>query len=175
MQLKVGSTYIPQNPIVGHAGNIVINGTNKYDNSIYLSELHSAMNMLFDCKKHININKTNFAPNARPYDVTFSSVLGIPAGSMTTKKTRMLLDSGYALWNEMRCRGKALYAFNLEMDKFNDDTMTGIDTTQVRPIELILKSDDPNSYARQSTMYVMFLSDFIVSFGANSTSTEGAG
>lgn len=29
----------------------------------------------------------------------------------------------------MRCRGKAVYAFNLEMDKKNDDTMTGIDTT----------------------------------------------
>lgn len=94
---------------------------------------------------------------------------------MTAKKKRMLLDSGYALWNEMRCRGKALYAFNLEMDKVNDNTMTGIDTTKIRPIELILKSDDPNTYPRGSTMYVMFLSDFIVSFGSNDTSTEGAG
>ena len=42
----------------------------------------------------------------------------------------------------MRCRGKALYAFNLESDKHNDDTMTGIDTTKVRPIELILRADD---------------------------------
>lgn len=33
------------------------------------------------------------------------------------------------MWNEMRCRGKAVYGFNLEMDKKNDDTMTGIDTT----------------------------------------------
>lgn len=91
------------------------------------------------------------------------------------KKRRMFLDSGFTLWNEMRCRGKAIYTFNVDMDKKNDDTMTGIDTTKVRPIELILKSDDPNTYPRQSTMYVMFLSDFIVSFGANDTSTEGAG
>jgi hypothetical protein len=54
----------------------------------------------------------------------------------------MLLDSGFCLWNEMRCRGKALYTVNLDMDKKNDDTMTGIDTTKVRPIELILRSDD---------------------------------
>lgn len=87
----------------------------------------------------------------------------------------MILDSGYTLWNEMRCRGKALYTFNLDMDKKNDDTMTGIDTTKVRPIELILRSDDPNVYNGASTMYVMFLSDFIVSFGGSDTTTEGAG
>lgn len=46
----------------------------------------------------------------------------------------------------MRCRGKAVYAFNLESDKRNDDTMTGIDTTKVRPIELILKSDEANHF-----------------------------
>ena len=87
----------------------------------------------------------------------------------------MILDSGYPLWNEMRCKGKALYTFNLDSDKKNDDTMTGIDTTRVRPIELILRSDDPNVYASASTMFVMFLSDFIVTFGASDTSTEGSG
>ncbi len=48
---------------------------------------------------------------------------------------------GYTMWNEMRCKGKAVYAFNLEMDKKNDDTMSGLDTTKTRPIELILKND----------------------------------
>ncbi len=85
------------------------------------------------------------------------------------------LKMGYPLWNELRCRGKAVYAFNLEMDKKNDDTMTGIDTTKVRPIELILKNDDGNYFQRQSTMYVMFLSDFIVTFRNGETVTEGAG
>ena len=87
----------------------------------------------------------------------------------------MLFDGGYTLWNEMRSRGKAVYAFNLDADKTNDDTMTGMDTTKTRPIELILKSTDTNTYSNSSTMYVMFLSDFIVSFGANETSTDGAG
>lgn len=87
----------------------------------------------------------------------------------------MILDSGFTMWNELRCRGKAIYTVNLDMDKKNDDTMTGIDTTKVRPIELILRSDDAVSYSQSSTMYVMFLSDMIVSFGAGDTSTEGAG
>lgn len=87
----------------------------------------------------------------------------------------MILDGGYTLWNEMRCRGKSVYTFNLESDKKNDDTMTGMDTTKVRPIELVLKGDDTNAYNRNSTMYIMFLSDFIVSFGNADTKTEGYG
>ena len=87
----------------------------------------------------------------------------------------MILDGGYTLWNEMRCRGKSVYTFNLESDKKNDDTMTGMDTTKVRPIELVLKGDDANAYNRNSTMYIMFLSDFIVSFGNADTKTEGYG
>lgn len=76
----------------------------------------------------------------------------------------------------MRCRGKALYTFNLEMDKKNDNTMTGINTTKVRPIELIIKSDDSgNAFPRTSTMYTMFMSDFIVTFRGNDTMTEGSG
>ena len=40
MQLKIGSTYVPQNPILGHGGNIVMNQQIQQDNSVYLSELH---------------------------------------------------------------------------------------------------------------------------------------
>jgi hypothetical protein len=85
----------------------------------------------------------------------------------------VLKKSGIALWNENRCLGKAIYSFNLEMDKSDDNVMTGIDTTRVRPIELILKSDEGNAFPRGSTMYTMFLSDFIVTFGDGETTTEG--
>ena len=60
------------------------------------------------------------------------------------------------------------------MDKKNDETMTGIDTTKQRPIELIIKGDE-NYFPRTSTMYVMFLSDFVVTFTGNETNVEGAG
>lgn len=165
---------------MGHAGNIVMNPSIQQDNSVFLSELHQALNVLFDTKRHININKLNFAVNERPYDVTLNEMIATTATGGTNNKLtadirQLLVNNGYCMWNEMRCRGKAVYAFNLEMDKKNDDTMTGIDTTQVRPIELILKSDDPNTYPRNSTMYVMFLSDFIVTFNENETSTEGQG
>lgn len=140
------------------------------DNSVFLSELHQAMNLFFDCKKHININKLNFAINERPYDVTLNTFLGRP---LTAGRAGFMKEGGYAFWNEMRCRGKAVYAFNLEMDKTNDSTMSGLDTRKTRPIELLLKSDDPNTYPRLSTMYVMFLNDFIVTFGDGNLTTEG--
>lgn len=42
--------------------------------------------MLFDCKKHININKVNFAINNRPYDVTMNTAMGMSAANLTFKK-----------------------------------------------------------------------------------------
>lgn len=129
------------------------------------------MNCLFDTQKHININKLNFAINDRPYDVTLSKLFN--KSNYSDAKKALLKAAGYTLFNEMRCRGKALYAFNLEADKRNDATMTGIDTTKVRPIELILRADDSQSFDRNSTMYVAFMCDFIVSFGAQDVNTEG--
>lgn len=76
MQLKTGSTFLPQMPIVGHAGNIIMNPNVPYSNAVYLSELHQALNLLFDCKRHTNINGLNFAINERPYDITMSTVQG---------------------------------------------------------------------------------------------------
>lgn len=76
MQLKISSNYIPQTPITGHAGNVVLNPSIQLDNSVFLSELHQAMNLLFDVKRHININKVNFAVNERPYDVTLNEMMG---------------------------------------------------------------------------------------------------
>jgi hypothetical protein len=102
------------------------------------------MNILFDTSKHININKLNFSINERPYDVTLSKMYNIQGANLTTLKSDILKKAGYTMWNEMRCKGKALYAFNLEADKLNDNTMSGLDTTKLRPIELILKSDDSN-------------------------------
>lgn len=48
MQLKIGSTYIPQNPVLGHAGNIVTNTMNLLDNTQFLVQLHAQLNRLFD-------------------------------------------------------------------------------------------------------------------------------
>ena len=44
---------------------------------MFLSELHQALNILFDCKRHVNINKLNFAINDRPYDVTGTYIAGV--------------------------------------------------------------------------------------------------
>lgn len=56
------------------------------------------MNVLFDCKKHININKVNFAVNERPYDVTLINFLGNT--TLTGGRAKTMIEGGYALWNE---------------------------------------------------------------------------
>lgn len=44
------------------------------------------MNVLFDTKRHININKLNFAVNERPYDVTLNEMLGASASGRAVNK-----------------------------------------------------------------------------------------
>lgn len=69
---------------------------------------------------------------------------------------------GLPLWHENRCVGKALYAIRLE-SCHDDTTLTGTNTTRVRPIELNVKVD-PNSvgYPRDSTMFIFLHHDFYI-------------
>ena len=84
-------------------------------------------------------------------------------------------DLGQCLFNERRCVGKALYAINLDSNPMDPDVLSGLDTTQKRPIELIIKGTDTNKFARDSTMYVMLNHDFYVQFSLNGTKTFGQG
>lgn len=44
------------------------------------------MNLLFDCKRHININKLNFSINDRPYDVNLNKMFAVDVTSTPKKK-----------------------------------------------------------------------------------------
>jgi hypothetical protein len=59
-------------------------------------------------------------------------------------------------------QGKALYALNLDSNPNDADVLSGLDTTQKRPIELIIKGSDNDKFPRDSTMYVMLSHDFYV-------------
>lgn len=61
-----------------------MNPTIQQDNSVFLSELQQALNVLFDTKRHININKLNFCINERPYDVALNEMYGASASGRAT-------------------------------------------------------------------------------------------
>jgi hypothetical protein len=68
----------------------------------------------------------------------------------------------YSLNEERRYCGKALYALDLDCNPHDPDVLSGLDTTQKRPIELIIKGSDTDKFPRDSTMYVMLNHDFYV-------------
>lgn len=67
--MKISNTYIPPQPIDGHAGNILPVGNDK-SNAPFIIELHKTFGKLFNIGQNMYINATNFAVNDRPYDVT---------------------------------------------------------------------------------------------------------
>lgn len=75
----------------------------------------------------------------------------------------------------MRCQGKALYSIALDQNPFDPDTLSGLDTTKVRPIELVIKGTDLNKFGYDSTMYVMYWHDFYVQLTNEGVNTFGQG
>lgn len=113
LQLKIANTYIPPQPIVGHAGNIVASGSIR-NNAPYIIELHKAFGKLFNIGANTYINSTNFAVNDRPYNPTNVQPYWTSVGG--TNGTILNIDtaSGLPLFHENRCVGRAMYAFDLE-------------------------------------------------------------
>jgi len=110
LQLKISNTYIPPQPIIGHAGNIIPYG-NKRNNAPFILELHAAFGKLFNIGQNTYINSTNFAVNDRPFNP--ANVLSY-ANTTTGVVQNIDTAAGLPLFHENRCVGRALYAFDLE-------------------------------------------------------------
>lgn len=62
-------------------------------------------------------------------------------------------------FHENRCIGKAVYAMNLEGFPSNDKIISGLDTTKIRPFEVILNCDSGNGTSRASNMMFFLYAD----------------
>lgn len=81
-----------------------------------------------------------------------------------------------ALFHETRCRGQALYTIDLLSDPFDDSVLTGINTTNFRPIELMTRSaGDVVVTPTATTMYIFLYHDLIVRFSREGIYTAGYG
>lgn len=81
--------------------------------------------------------------------------------------------NGLSLFHENRCVGKALYALNFETLNADLSVISGINTMQSKPFEVVFRSDNINftdlsstsvspSYPRASSMYIFCLYDMLV-------------
>ncbi len=73
-QLRVGTSFIPSQPVKGNAGNVIPSNSSTntqyggFDNSEFVVQLHKAFGKFMDIKSTPFISQTNFAINDRYYD-----------------------------------------------------------------------------------------------------------
>ena len=90
-----------------------------------MMELHRNSGSFFSAAKGSKISAVEFAINERPYNI------------LDPKD----ISNGASLFHETRCRGKALYTIDTSSNPHDQTVLSGLDTTQKRPIELVLNAD----------------------------------
>lgn len=163
MQLKVGQDYIPPTAIVGHAGNLARNSYIKDDVTAFYTELQRTLGHLFNAHSKMSITPQLFCLNKRSWDYT----------------NGLNVFSQQCHFQETRAPGKALYSFDLQADNGDNSVLSGLDTTRVRPIELVLRTanDQVNNgdFTLSSTMYIFLVHDILVSFKQGGMDAVGFG
>lgn len=169
MQLKVGTDYIPQTPIIGHAGNLAKNNIIKADCTAFFTELVRAYGYLFNPSHKMFITPQQFVLNERGWDYD-SSKNGF--GSLDVLGQQ-------CIYHETRNPGKALYCFDLLSDQHDHSVLSGLDTTKVRPIELVLQSQSDSfnngDFNKPSTLMMFLVHDILVSFKMGELDAVGFG
>jgi len=84
--------------------------------------------VFFSPEREFIIDKAAFALNERAYDVSQT------AGNFDIK-------AGVSLFHENRCCGKALYGIIMDSNPYDDDVISGFNSKEKRPLELIIKND----------------------------------
>lgn len=160
IQLKMNNDYIPKQPIMGNAGQIAGDGINNDDVLPFLMELYRTHGESFSTAIKSSIVPANFIVNDRCYN---------PLNKSQTKNQ-------YGMYQEQRLQGKATYCIDLLADPYDNTVLSGLDTTRVRPIELIIDNyTNAGVQQRPSTMYVTLHHDVLVSYGVNGIETVGYG
>jgi len=84
--------------------------------------------VFFSPEREFVIDKAAFAINDRVYDTSENS-------------TNNDIKGGVSLFHENRCCGKALYGIIMDSNPYDDDVITGFNSKEKRPLELIIKND----------------------------------
>lgn len=108
------------------------------------------------------INSSNFAVNDRPYDPTNTAAYTTNLGSLTCTIDNIDTTSSLPLFHENRCVGRATYAFDLEALPGQPNVISGLNTLEYRPFEVMIDVDTVSSaYTRDSTLVFLLNYDVI--------------
>ena len=76
------------------------------------------------------IDKAAFAINDRPYNIDYAHADG-----------KDNTHFGKSLFHENRCVGKSLYGIILDSNPYDDEVISGFNSKEKRPLELMIKCD----------------------------------
>ena len=139
IQLRLGSEYFPSLPIVGHAGNIFpdyLSDTVKGDYIEFYVHTMKTFGKWMALNDETLINRSNFTSNHIGYDPVIRTT------NPTSIKDDVDVWCGSSLFYENNHVPRSIYAIDLErMDLHSGKAITGWNTTQVRPFDLLLQND----------------------------------
>lgn len=152
-QLRIGLDLFPSLPLKGQAGTsgFYESSYSFYNNSEYIISLYKAWNKFQNKDEDISITCNNFAVNERYWYVTSTST--IPAAK-AVGNYGMAQHLGYQpLIQENRCKGKAIFAMDLQSMGDNPNVISGLNTIKNRPFEILLTSNSNCPYTSGATIY----------------------
>lgn len=186
LQLRIGLDLYPSLPMKGHSGtsshyNSAYPFTN---NNEYLISLHKAWSKFQNKDEDCSITATNFAVNQRYWSPpSFGAIVAsYPGTSLPSIDT-----FGYMpLLHENRCKGKSLFALDLQSMSDNQNVISGLNTIKNKPFEVLLTSDSTHPYlsgmgntftgtSAGTTMYFFCNYDMVVQLKKYGVSIMGRG
>lgn len=171
LQLKIGTEYLPPQPITGNSGNSQplsgasnVKVTNRNSNADFILNTYKALGKLWDTSRDNMINPRNFAVNDRYWD---PSNVNAPISNALSTPTTVLTDNvdtalAWPMFHENRCVGKSIFGMDVEGLWSEDKSYTsGLNTIDNRPFDIIFGQDTGGLVGlnRSSTLYMFFLYD----------------
>jgi len=86
--------------------------------------------LFFSPDRNFLIDKGAFAINDRPYNIDYAHADG-----------KDNTHFGKSLFHENRCVGKSLYGIILDSNPYDDEVISGFNSKEKRPLELMIKCD----------------------------------
>lgn len=190
LQLRVGLDLYPSLPIKGAAGTSAhYNNSYSYgNNNEYLISLFKAWDKFQNKDEDCSITAQNFAVNQRYWAPGSSATGVIPTyPALNTAMPSFDLFGYMPLLHENRCKGKSLFALDLQSMGDNQNVISGLNTIKNRPFEILLTSNSTLPYrsgmtnakndgeTANTTMYVFCNYDMVVQLKKFGVSIMGRG
>lgn len=141
LQLRVGNEYIPSTPITGHTGNIRsdIEGNVLRSNYVdFFIQTKKAWGKFFDMDDSTLLNPTNFTMNHTGYNLNMVPTTG---DIFINSAMGNHLMWGQSLFHINRAIPRSMISLDTERFDLEPRVLSGLNTTQNRPFDLILQND----------------------------------